>query len=223
MSKDTFAAITHLIMFAGFMLWLMIHGPGITPSIGLFVVAALIGLYVLAWLAILIVVWWRKRLDGPWWKDPLAALIILMLLVMAWQVAYPAERDDAAQAFLGTLMKPTPHAVPIPPAIPPGLAPPPKQKYLILPPVEFDRPYTGKLTVETVATREELKPICGSVFTQFTLACAFRRPDSCRIVIVEESIIKAYRWTRELVMRHEIGHCNGWPGDHPGERPYDAK
>ena len=25
--------------------------------------------------------------------------------------------------------------------------------------------------------------------------------------------------TTTVPMRHEIGHCNGWPGDHPGERP----
>jgi hypothetical protein len=22
----------------------------------------------------------------------------------------------------------------------------------------------------------------------------------------------------EIVLRHEVGHCNGWPGDHPGMR-----
>src|SRR3981189_2321635 len=118
----------------------------------------------------------------------LLLLLFVLALIFLGLAANAGEREDIAQAFIGHVRKPTPPAVPIPPAIPPELAPPPKPKPTILPPVEFDHPYTGKLTVETVATREELREICGSVFTQFTLACAFRRDDkrSCRIVIVEE-------------------------------------
>jgi len=29
--------------------------------------------------------------------------------------------------------------------------------------------------------------------------------------------------TTALLLRHETGHCNGWPSDHPGQHPYDAK
>ena len=39
-------------------------------------------------------------------------------------------------------------------------------------------------------------------------------------VLVDEAIIKAGGWTRELMLRHEIG--NGWPRDHPGQRPHDG-
>jgi hypothetical protein len=33
---------------------------------------------------------------------------------------------------------------------------------------------------------------------------------------------------RDVCARERIGagllfHCNGWPNDHPGQRPYDAK
>jgi hypothetical protein len=38
--------------------------------------------------------------------------------------------------------------------------PPPKPKYLILPPVEYDHPYEGNLTIETVATVDELLAEC---------------------------------------------------------------
>jgi hypothetical protein len=31
-------------------------------------------------------------------------------------------------------------------------------------------------------------------------------------------IMKARGWTTALLLRHETGHCNGWPSDHPGQR-----
>jgi hypothetical protein len=33
-----------------------------------------------------------------------------------------------------------------------------------------------------------------------------------------EKTIEAGGWTKELLLRHETAHCNGWPGDHPGKR-----
>ena len=42
--------------------------------------------------------------------------------------------------------------------------------------------------------------------------------DSCRIILIDDAVMKARGWTTELLLRHEIGHCNGWPGNHPGER-----
>src|SRR5215510_2543726 len=36
-------------------------------------------------------------------------------------------------------------------------------------------------------------------------------------------VMKARGWTTALLLRHETGHCNGWPSDHPGQRPYDEK
>jgi hypothetical protein len=138
-------------------------------------------------------------------------VLLLLLFVLALIFLGLAAH---AQSLTIVPVKPNPDLV----------VPTPKPKYLILPPVEFDHPYAGKLTVETVATREELSEICGKAFTQWTLGCAFRHGNNgCRIVLADESIIKARGWTVALIMRHEIGHCNGWPGDHPGERPYDAK
>jgi hypothetical protein len=34
-----------------------------------------------------------------------------------------------------------------------------------------------------------------------------------------DELIKAAEWTAEIVRRHEIGHCNGFPSDHRGARP----
>jgi|EndMetStandDraft_2_1072991.scaffolds.fasta_scaffold124728_1 hypothetical protein len=90
---------------------------------------------------------------------------------------------------------------------------------LHLPPVIYDHPYKGKLTIETV-TREELMTQCAGVATTTTLGCASWRGDRCHIRLLADEIIKAAGWTRELMLRHEIAHCNGWPADHPGKRPY---
>jgi hypothetical protein len=89
---------------------------------------------------------------------------------------------------------------------------------LHLPPVEYDRPYNGKLTVERV-TPEELRAQCASA-VQSSLGCSFPRANSCRIILVDEALIRAVGWTVELMLRHERAHCNGWPQSHPGKRPY---
>jgi hypothetical protein len=95
---------------------------------------------------------------------------------------------------------------------------------LILPPVEYDHPYKGKLTVETVATRAQLQGVCAAA-QAWSLACAFPSADfsSCRIVIVDDKIIREMGWWREAIMRHEIGHCNGWGSDHRGQRLWSTK
>jgi hypothetical protein len=105
-----------------------------------------------------------------------------------------------------------------------ALAEAPCQKFCILPPVEYDHPYTGKLTIETVLQREDLREFCGAAFLPWTLACARRdvTNNSCHIVIASDNLIREQRWSTELIMRHEIGHCNGWDGHH-GQRPWNAK
>jgi hypothetical protein len=95
-------------------------------------------------------------------------------------------------------------------------SPPPSTMYL--PPVEFDRPYTGKITVETV-TKDQLLAQCAAA-TQRSLGCSFPIPGRCRIILVDEASIKAVGWTVEAMLRHERAHCNGWTQDHPGKRPW---
>jgi hypothetical protein len=89
---------------------------------------------------------------------------------------------------------------------------------MYLPPVEFDRPYTGKITVETV-TKEQLRAQCAAA-SQWSLGCSFPIPGRCRIILVDEASINAVGWTVEAMLRHERAHCNGWTQDHPGKRPY---
>jgi len=39
----------------------------------------------------------------------------------------------------------------------------------------------------------------------WTLACAYPRADSCRIILADAAVMKARGWTTELLLRHEIG------------------
>jgi hypothetical protein len=95
-----------------------------------------------------------------------------------------------------------------------------------LPPVEYDHPYSGKLLVVTISKRDLLqflcsndkvldprKPrVCDAKGCSTMLACAPNNGTSCMIVLGPGT------WTDERVLRHEIGHCNGWPADHRGAR-----
>lgn len=98
-------------------------------------------------------------------------------------------------------------------------------RWCILPPIEYDHPFAGTVKIETVPARNDLKTFCSIAFIAgLTLGCSRRHGDVlCHIVLVDEKIIKEQGWTRELMLRHEIGHCNGWPGDHPGQRAFNAK
>ena len=87
-----------------------------------------------------------------------------------------------------------------------------------LPPVEYDKPYPGQLTVEEV-TSAQLRTRCVSA-TQSSLGCAFPGKDKCHILLVSEASMRAVGWTVEAMLRHERAHCNGWPQSHPGRRPY---
>jgi hypothetical protein len=72
--------------------------------------------------------------------------------------------------------------------------------------------------------------VCPKTSFPTTLGCAIhdtrRAPDDsvampateCLVVIATDEILKLYGFTYEIVRRHELGHCNGWPGSHVGAR-----
>jgi hypothetical protein len=43
-------------------------------------------------------------------------------------------------------------------------------------------------------------------------ACAIHTANYC-LILLGPTV-----WDNEGILRHEIGHCNGWPQDHRGER-----
>lgn len=91
---------------------------------------------------------------------------------------------------------------------------------LILPPVEFDKPYTGPLVELRVDSAEDLKIKCNNPFSPpaIPLACAFPMTQSCVIILVSDDAIRAAGYEPDHVRRHEIGHCNGWSKTHPNPR-----
>lgn len=92
----------------------------------------------------------------------------------------------------------------------------------LIPPAQYDRPYTGSLTINTVPTQRALAEICplAAARTPNMIGCAWRSHDGsqCRVTLVRDSVVIALGSTRARILRHELGHCNGWPWDHPGGR-----
>src|SRR5262245_58753638 len=93
--------------------------------------------------------------------------------------------------------------------------------HLILPPVEYDKHYSGDLTIKIVPDIISLRAAC-STDNETMLACAWHNDKSCVIYMVEDRIMRQRGWNTGLLLRHEIGHCNGWPVDHPGQRALTA-
>ena len=101
----------------------------------------------------------------------------------------------------------------------PGVATPPAQN--VIPPVEFDHPYTGKLTIERSSSQEYIRSKCGPTTFPYHLGCAWAMVGRCHILMADDATIREHNWTPEIVLRHERGHCNFWPAHHPGARRPD--
>jgi hypothetical protein len=93
---------------------------------------------------------------------------------------------------------------------------------LLLPPAEYDHPYTGRSLEIQRTTPAEIVIQCPATARSSVgaLACAFPLTDSCTVVMVDDDLLRKAGFTPELVLRHELGHCNGWSGDHEGARPW---
>jgi hypothetical protein len=108
----------------------------------------------------------------------------------------------------------------------------------ILPPVQYDYPYEGKVYVNRMLQGSAVYTFCGAPQEDDALlACAHAWPKHCTLTVAPESVFKEYLnrlWYRygsgiitlpllkEVVIRHEHGHCNGWLGKHMGMRTYDG-
>ena len=92
----------------------------------------------------------------------------------------------------------------------------------VLPPVEFDN-YKGLLSITVAKSKEELRILCNNTVAQnpLGLGCAWKNKPitgSCWIIRAPDKDIIEAGYTVRLVIRHESGHCLGWPGSHPGSR-----
>jgi hypothetical protein len=98
---------------------------------------------------------------------------------------------------------------------------------LMLPPPEYDKPFTGEIVLIR-ANRERMEIACPKSLYPLTIGCATRYPPAwsrdgkdylCVVIILNDELLKEVSpWSYEVIWRHEIGHCNGWKG-HAGARP----
>jgi hypothetical protein len=88
----------------------------------------------------------------------------------------------------------------------------------VLPPEEFDREYKPAL-IFRLKTVEEVRDRCKTPF-KIGFGCAFvTKPEGvCIINLVINPVLEANGLDPAIVLRHEMGHCNGWPNDHKGAR-----
>jgi hypothetical protein len=91
----------------------------------------------------------------------------------------------------------------------------------LLPPLHFDRPYTGgMLVIRRGNDPEQMKILCPMQppFGYPRLACSYSRPGACVIILASDEMIRAVGIDPDVALRHEHGHCNGWGNDHKGAR-----
>ena len=87
-----------------------------------------------------------------------------------------------------------------------------------MPPLEFDYPYTGRLTVSRV-NPDQMRGRCPLPSPgRVTVGCAHVGRGECEIIIANDEWLKALGWNADVITRHERAHCEGWPADHPGAR-----
>jgi len=87
-----------------------------------------------------------------------------------------------------------------------------------LPPKEFDHEYDGKLTIKYVIFEDIYAKCRGSVTTGGAiatrpLACTQRNydgPNTCAIWMLTMPAYARLGWDYNIILRHEIAHCNGW-------------
>ena len=102
----------------------------------------------------------------------------------------------------------------------------PKGPQRLLPPAQYDRPYKGELSVTYVETQKDIVRLCPQTGFALKLGCAYMSSPQaadgayakCRVILVEDGVVRAGGLLPETVYRHEIAHCNGWPDDHAGAR-----
>ncbi len=88
------------------------------------------------------------------------------------------------------------------------------------PPARFDHAYSGELTL-TQMPQKRVFSVCMAMFRKNKIPAAsftgrgcaiITSPGHCKIIYID----RPYRGTEpSAVLRHELGHCNGWQANHP--------
>jgi hypothetical protein len=90
----------------------------------------------------------------------------------------------------------------------------------LLPPEEFDRPYDGDVIYEAARDQDHVRALCRGMNFNLgvALGCSRVIMGVCYIIKVPDAEIRAVGHDPDVFMRHEMGHCNGWPAIHRGAR-----
>ena len=112
--------------------------------------------------------------------------------------------------------------------LPPAFTPADMWAYTVLqdrplPPPEYDHAYPGTVVVYYASDQADMRYKCNrtdlwEAIPLFGCSWAANDKHPCLIVVGDEPTLIKWGWTRNIVLRHEIGHCNGWPQDHGGKR-----
>jgi hypothetical protein len=95
----------------------------------------------------------------------------------------------------------------------------------VLPPSYWDHAFDGVIVEKQVGSKEEMAKVCPSFgeMSPHMLGCSYHYTragvNHCVMYLATDQWIKYNRVSIGAVRRHEIGHCNGWPGDHPTTNP----
>jgi hypothetical protein len=105
----------------------------------------------------------------------------------------------------------------------------------VLPPIEYDYPFEGSRLIIQRGNKDVMEAQCPKQAT-LTMACAQRQAgtpegqpsDYCRIFIADDALLHERIktrgfWDYDIILRHEIGHCNGWSSSHFGARHAEAE
>jgi hypothetical protein len=88
-----------------------------------------------------------------------------------------------------------------------------------LPPVEYDHPVKGPVVVVDYKNETALRAAC-NVYPPagYLVGCAPQLGNPCQILLLGSVNPAVHGLTRNIVLRHEMAHCNGWPRTHEGIR-----
>jgi len=92
-----------------------------------------------------------------------------------------------------------------------------------IPPKLYDHPYAGNLEMVRIAV-EDIPEVCPNVRT--TIGCTFPylRENRCVVALIAPELAEQrMHLPYEIILRHELAHCSGWPADHHGGRALNAQ
>jgi hypothetical protein len=91
-----------------------------------------------------------------------------------------------------------------------------------LPPAQYDVAYRGDAIIWIAAEKKDVRELCSKITDPHWsgLACALGTKDRLRCIIyrVKNDVLRAAGYHPNLVMRHEVGHCNGWIDHESGRK-----